>query len=401
MAEPTPIVTDTESDVVGLRSKLPVDGPTTASLDHRDTRTSRRIPRWLVWTLGGAAGLVILVGALNWASSGAEPDRPIAEQWNQAITRLGFEPVYPPVEDILVGDLYAIISKDELSDLKGETFVATSMKLMHRDLTKEIAEVYRQTYQFPDTTVRPAEGVIWTQTAASDGVFKVPNTRTTMPLVLFPGFTVEKRRTAGASGGGLPRLWNAVFGASASGTEVLDVKLGGTETYGIDAVTAEYDLFDFCNDKATKLFCTDQGLRKQLSVIVGDKIYEIMANKTTGEKRPRFTVEVGLVYRVFLTRSIETRLREDSVIGGNARAGEAPAPRQDQPPAPPGGANAGQPQAAREALPANDRRGPNAAASFERGLSSNVIIPSTVMPRPVVVGFRTVRWRGTTEDTQQ
>jgi hypothetical protein len=334
MAEPTPIVTDTESDVVGLRSKLPVDGPTTASLDHRDTRTSRRIPRWLVWTLGGAAGLVILVGALNWASSGAEPDRPIAEQWNQAITRLGFEPVYPPVEDILVGDLYAIISKDELSDLKGETFVATSMKLMHRDLTKEIAEVYRQTYQFPDTTVRPAEGVIWTQTAASDGVFKVPNTRTTMPLVLFPGFTVEKRRTAGASGGGLPRLWNAVFGASASGTEVLDVKLGGTETYGIDAVTAEYDLFDFCN-------------------------------------------------------------------GGNARAGEAPAPRQDQPPAPPGGANAGQPQAAREALPANDRRGPNAAASFERGLSSNVIIPSTVMPRPVVVGFRTVRWRGTTEDTQQ
>jgi len=34
-----------------------------------------------------------------------------------------------------------------------------------------------------------------------------------------------------------------------------------------------------------------------------------------------------------------------------------------------------------------------AAASFQRGKSSDVIIPAVVLRRPVVVGFRSVRWK--------
>jgi hypothetical protein len=346
-----------------------------AATNILDRLKSLPILRWLGRAAAGIVIVALVIGGLMWGRSGADPDTPIAEQWNAAISRLGFEAAYPPIEDIVVGDIFAVVSKDEISDVRGEAFAGRSLKLMHQPMTAELSTTYRQTYQFPATTPRPGDGAVWLQTESSGSVFSAPETRSAMPLVVFPNFTIEKKRSFNASGGGFARLWNAVLSAASSGNEVIDVKLGGMETYGVGAVPAEYDLLDFCNDKTSEIYCTDKGLRKQLSIIVGDKINDVVTDKTTGEKRHRFSVEIALVYRVFLARSIETRLREENAANADLHA-TPPKPGQGQ---------------------ANESTGPNAAAGFQHALSSNVIIPSTVFARPVVVGFRTVRWRGTGE----
>src|SRR5262249_44544641 len=108
-------------------------------------------------------------------------------------------------------------------------------------------------------------------------------------------------------------------------------------------------------------------------------------------------VEIALIYRVFLARSIETRLREDNTITGDVRSGEAIPPRQDQSSTSTGGASAETGTRPQDQGQTNERSGPNGTASFQRALSPNVFIPTTVFARPVVVGFRTVRWRGTEE----
>ncbi len=70
-----------------------------------------------------------------------QPKLSVAKQWNEAIQKLGFEPVYPPVEDIQVGDVFAMITDDEASDSAAdEPFAGRSIKLLHLDLTREIED---------------------------------------------------------------------------------------------------------------------------------------------------------------------------------------------------------------------------------------------------------------------
>jgi hypothetical protein len=341
---------------------------------------------------------------LYWAGSGAESERSVAQQWNDAITRLGIEPVYPPVEDIAVGDILAMITEDAASDLASEPLAGRSLKLVHLDLTAEIEKTYKQTYQFPATTARPqADGQIWAQTTAMESLFKPPTVRQSLPVVVFPAFSLQKHRSANASASGLSKLWNAAFGAAASSNQIEDVKILGAETYGISAVEAELKLFEFCNAPATALFCSEKGLRKQLSIIVGPKIYDTLKDKQTGQERPRLTVELGLINRVFLARSIETKIREDRQIAGNARTG-ATAAQGVEPPTPPnadtspkspetGTPAPNQPQEQRGPVTVKEpRSSPAISTALEDAGSFEVTIPSAIFARPVVIGFRSVRW---------
>ena len=271
--------------------------------------------RWL-------AGIIVLVGvaaAVRWASSGEQPDQPIAEQWNAAIKRLGFEPVYPPVEDLAVGDVFAMITDDaKAGAITGEPFAGRSIKLLHLDLTSEIEEHYRQTYQFPATANRPTQdGQAWPQVESTESLFKPPATRTALPLVLFPRFTVTRSRRASGSGA-LSGLWQGVFGAAGSSSEAIDVRISATETYGVAAIAGETRLLKFCEDKSTGNYCSDKGLRKQLSIVVGSKIDELFTDPKTGKQSPRFSVELALVNRVFLARSIQTSFNTDSGVGAQA-----------------------------------------------------------------------------------
>ena len=361
-----------------------------------------------VWVLGAffiaAAGLII--AAVNWAGSGEQPRLSVAKQWNEAIQKLGFEPVYPPVEDIQVGDVFAMITDDAVSDsATDEPFAGRSIKLLHLDMTKEIEDAYRVVYQFPATTVRPEhDGQIWPQAISTESLFKPPAVRTALPLVLFPRFTITNVKRASGSTGATSQLLSGAFGADANSTETVEVRFSATETYGVPAVPAELRLIDFCEDTATKGFCSEQGLRKQLSILIGKKINDKVKDRKTGAERPRFSVELALVSRVFLARSIQTRIGEDDGTRGQAGLNQRPAlPAIAGQPAPAAGDTSGKraepdgkSQAAAAALPmpqAGANNSPGAAIAFERSATSNVLLPDTLLPRPVVVGFKSVRFK--------
>jgi hypothetical protein len=358
--------------------------------------------RYVAFVAAAIAFIVILAAATQWASSVAPVEQSIAQQWNDAIKRLGFEPVYPPVEDIAVGDVFAIITEDAAANtIPGEPFAGRSIKLVHLDLTEDIENAYRQMYQFPDTIVRPAQSsLIWQQSVAQGSLFKAPAARTALPLVLFPQFTIARSRQASGEGG-LTGLWQAGFGSAGSSSELIDVRISGTETYGIPAIPAEIRLLNFCSDKSTQHYCSDKGLRRQLSIIVGSKINDAIKDPKTGSESPRFSVELALVSRVFMTRSIETSIRSQSASSAQGNLAQRAAWGTSESPGVADGKNEkpdAQPeQQSKQGQPAVVGNGQmdasGAKIAIQRETSSGVLLPDTVTARPVVIGFKSVRWK--------
>ena len=124
----------------------------------------------------------------------------------------------------------------------------------------------------------------------------------------------------------------------------------------------EERLFKFCTDPKTQLYCSDEAVRQQLSIVVGSQINDEIADKKTGKKTPRFSVELALINRVFLVRSFETRLLRDSKSDTT------------------GGATS------------KEDGAPNATVSSSFKDSNAVIVPGTPLARPVVIGFKSIRW---------
>lgn len=348
--------------------------------------------------MGLFAAVGAILAAVHWAGSGEQPKLSVAKQWNEAIEKLGFEPVYPPVEDIQVGDIFAMISEDALSDsATEEPFAGRSIKLLHLDLTPEIEQAYRAVYQFPATNARPEnDGQIWPQGNAAESLFKAPASRTTLPLVLFPRFTITNVKRASGSASAISQLFNGTFGADASSTGTVEVRFSATETYGVPAVPAELRLIDFCEDEETKAFCSQRGIRKQLGMLIGRKIDDKVKDRKTGVEQPRFSVELALVSRVFLARSIQTSIAEDDGTRGNVGVNQQAALSAiaAQPaPATAGTSGDGKPPSRAPVPQAGTNNSPGAALALERRATSNVLLPDTLLPRPVVVGFKSVRFK--------
>ncbi|MDR4307965.1 hypothetical protein IHQ68_15190 [Chelatococcus sambhunathii] len=360
--------------------------------------------------LAFAAVLALIVGGFvlaRWASQPSlAPDKPVAQQWIEAVSQFGLEPVYPPQEDFVVGDILAFITADRKRYVEADPLPLRAVKLWNADLSAELKETYSATYRFPATSERPAnEKSIWKQPAReSASIFETPFERRDMPLALLPGFTIATKRAGDLDASGL----SAVVGLRASGAKSVQVSVEGVETYGVPALYAEAALLKFCGNERFKNVCTDKGMRAQLSMIVGSDICEMMPAGPKGKTTPRFSVELGLVARVYLARSVQTFLEDgSSVTLSGSSTGQAALPSPPSPPA----QLATPPDAAAESARKSEQTiideklsaqrasitqreattAPGVQSVVQRGDSSRIAI-NQVLQRPVAIGFRSVRY---------
>jgi len=328
-------VGSTLSRVEGAEKEVSSGDPE-RQLGHSDENGSRnlseraavqkRTPGWRrPLTIAGVslAGALLIVFGLRWASS--PPDLPsptnIAVEWNAAIAQLGIEPVYPPQEDLDVGDIYLIVTGDRTPD--GSVRAALqgrSLKVWHDDLSNELKQALRATPYFADTLPRPtSESDIWVQKANDGPLFEVPPERRVLPLVMFPGIALGRIQQANASTGWTSSLWSAVLGSRSGSERSVELRVPAAETYGVPAVVSQARLLTFCADPNRHFVCTEAGARRLISSVVGSAAFEMIPVKDNPQQQPRLTIEIALVGRVFLTRSISTVVRNDSGFGVQAR----------------------------------------------------------------------------------
>lgn len=353
------------------------------------------------------AFLAVTAASLIWVFKPSEAPRSVAAQWNEAIGRLGIEPVYPPQEDLAVGDIFAMVTSDALEDIAKDPLAGRALKLWHVDLTQDIEESYKAIYRFPDTPSPDDKPSL----PATDTVFKTGVPRSNLPIVIFPAFTLVNLKSAGGAGA-LSGMFDFFMGAAASSNASAEIKISAAETYGVSALTAEARLFGFCKDYATSPVCTEKGLRRQLSMVVGSRITDTVKDEA-GKQKYRLGVELALINRVYLARSIETTITREQAMGARTHAGPSKAgntDRNDSGAPSASGTDIAQPgnakaqasdlvtlqrkietqQAQISALEA--KIGQSGTSSMIQSANESAIRLTEITKRPVVIGFRSVRW---------
>ena len=330
------------------------------------------------------AALVVFIAAssflLIWLGP-APSNTNVIEEWNATISKLGIDPVFPPEEDVAVGDIYAVLDDSENGQPSRTALALRSIKLTHQDLTADIEKTYRQSYQFPNTSPRPTdETQPWDQTPNQNGIMAHPDKRTTLPIAAFPGFTIKQQ--SGFSGGLLGWL-SATFGFKSDSGIELNIPIA--ETYGIPSIEAVGELEKFCSDKGDPNRCTDETLRRHIAFVTlrafelkpkdnnDASATDASAPSSSSSSPYRYPLQVVLVNRVYLARYIVQRTHQsrsgESGIGGPERAAKS-----DK------GAAAGtQPE----------RHGGNEAA-LKLETSDGQSLKQTFL-RPIAIGYRAVK----------
>jgi hypothetical protein len=323
----------------------------------------------------------------------AEATTPDLEtSWNETISKLGIDPVYPPEEDIMVGDLLAVVVADDPDpnatkntklDSKSP-FLRRTVKIAHIDLREQLTAVYSEITEFP-TAAAP-------QSSTSPRRFTQEMLHGELPYAAFPNLKIQGHNsaTAGVSAGG---RGSASFGADNQGIE--ELQLTDVRTYGLPAARASEALSAYCAAEKTKNDCLDVNARKQLEPYVGTRI-NTQYMDANGTEQFGVKIEIALINRVYLTGSILHLLRVGTAQGGTLRAEQ----RAAKPPEAEAGAQAAH-SSADDATSDIKKRlddveaqlsklSPGGALTFESESGSEILLKET-FDRPVAFGIRTVR----------
>jgi hypothetical protein len=293
----------------------------------------------LVLFLIGCVFVVRFLG--GGAARGSSAEASIEENWIRTIKNLGVNPIFPPEEDLVVGDILAVVVRDVDIDSHEQTntiakraLITRAVKLAHVDaVANELDLAYGGLPVFPDVTKLP--GLDLTKTPLSHDAVARAFTKAValnnLPRAAFPRLRITgvNSAAAGAAGGN----GSASYGASSQQEE--EFELSEVRTYGLPSVTA-LTVFDrFCAENAD--VCEEATARKHLENIIGPHVNLRFTDPKSGEYRYAMEVQVLMVYRVYLTSSIiDVRRTAASQKGGLAwwqsassqdtASGSAPAP---------------------------------------------------------------------------
>jgi hypothetical protein len=310
--------------------------------------------------------VVMVVGffTLRWMVSAPPDSQPLKNlevAWGDAIGQFKIEPVFPPEEDLAVGDVlaYVIEDKDVLAPfctLPGSRqrssaeidfrtpSLKRSVKLAHVDVKKELEEFYAKLAVFPGTLKAPADDKQPPSTEPklpTSGVarlFSREVLESDLPRAAFARLK-SYANTSAAGAISADSQASARYGGSHQGSE--EFQLSEVSTYGLPSARALEQLKKYCSDERTKDDCRESTVRQHLRHIIGDRIFVKILDPEGNEV---YAVDVGIVIvsRVYLARSIVHRRRTGRAESGGlfaswfAGAGSRSASQaQEQPPSPP------------------------------------------------------------------
>ena len=388
----------------------PVGQPSAVPTNSASSKWLSSVHGWITALLVGivfaafatAAVLVVLRYLPPLLASAPPEPEPIERAWNRSIGRLGIEPVYPPQEDLQVGDVFLVVAGADPQEQQvfGQALAQRAMKIAHISMRDELEREYAAAFEFPETAPAPLGTAPWAQTPSEASIFKEPGARRRLPLIAFPGITIARAGQGGlgAAVGGQ----GIAFGGESNNVEV--IRLPSVETYGVLPPLAVVALDKFCNDHAA--VCTDVGARKLLMRSFGTGICAVVQGLNREAGKYANQIEVQMVYRVYLARSIEQQRSSNGSVGlagritSTATAELAAVKEQLRDPAltTPGDIAAGTRRAVLEgqrlqleALLKQAGAGESGAVTLSSSDSNATSLSQTFL-RPLAVGFRAVKF---------
>jgi hypothetical protein len=255
-------------------------------------------------------GILLTLGAIelvNWLTRPkmALDQKSVEQNWNATITSLGVSPIFPPEEDLVVGDVLAVVTDDVDADPLAEAdrarrraFVSKSVKLAHiNEVAAELDAAYSTLPVFPATFPAGASGPYRDMVVArkfTDAVMLGSLPRAAFPKLRIQGFDAASANLATTTAG--------AGSYAASSEDLEEFELSDVRTYGLTSVKALELLKKYCGTAPGT--CSEATARQHLERVVGPRVNNRYINIKTGKSEYAMTVEVVMVYRVYLTSSI-------------------------------------------------------------------------------------------------
>jgi hypothetical protein len=286
------------------------------------------------------AFLFFVIGVVRWLSSPTTAqgdfteDLSVEAQWNITISRLGIEPVYPPQEDIAVGDVYAVVvgGKGRLTDLQpqekianSEPFLRKAIKLAHVPVQDQLREAYSFLPVFPEFGQSDQRGAANNGSKRDDrpeanDLFRNGQRRTALPQAAFPGISISFTGSAAVGGAVGSRGMLGLFSYGASHKAEQKVELRSVETYGLPSLIAYEALKSYCSKQLNVEVCTEKTARQHLKSVFSH-ILDQSYNPNKGELYYNYPVRIIMIDRVFYAREILERSVAESAESGSGSGG--------------------------------------------------------------------------------
>ncbi|MBX9827928.1 MAG: hypothetical protein K2Y27_23370 [Xanthobacteraceae bacterium] len=289
------------------------------------------MPNWLnrktaLYFVGFVAIAIAGFFGLRWMISAPlelQPTKSLEVAWGDAIGQFRIEPVFPPEEDLAVGDVLAYVIADrdakdrDRSRQPSETksielntpSLKRSVKIAHLDVRRELEQFYGEIAVFPGKlkvsgdTKQPSGTESRSQASTVPRLFSGEVLESDLPRAAFA--RVKSAANVGASGSlAADGQASAAYSGGRQASE--EFHLSEVSTYGLPSGRALKLLKKYCAEEETKDDCRESAVRGQLQHIIGSRIDRTVLDE---EGNVVYAVDIGLVVvtRVYQARSIVHR----------------------------------------------------------------------------------------------
>lgn len=243
--------------------------------------------------------LVLAASFLGLAGCGG-PSQKTEETYARSVDQLGIFPVYPPREDLQVGDIYAVEVHSQSS-----RFATRTAFVGFADMTDYIRQYLSSRYVFADTTITDKSLALGQRDRRQEqGDLFAKWDGSTLPISAFPSIELDSNLS-----GDFSLTGGTVGSGSANAGRSIRMRLqfNGVSSYSVALTAAQSALSTYCGleDKD----CTS----KTLASMINSKY--MLGEKDQGYVKES---EVYMVSKVYLAREIQYSFSDGSVLAAMA-----------------------------------------------------------------------------------
>lgn len=339
----------------------------------------------VIAALAFIAALSLQIAGMWRSTTVDEPS--VAEAFSGTLQQLGIRPVYPPTEDLHVGDIWVTIVQPTANAQapRPASILSRGVRIGHADLRREMVAAGRRRPLFAAGTPENASSSIQRLEVSE----RPEGDRISLASIGFPAITTRRSVQANASGG------FSIFALSGGGQETYleELSIPQAVGYGVDAATAALALVLWCREQAG--LCYRARLLQVLRFAFGEQ-----------EVSDDAVIEVSLVNYAYATREIQMNRQRESgrSLAGDIALGtaEVSARASEPPPLPPAAlvipgtmvnpvhGGAAPPNGAKAEITGTSSIGATGAGASGGGSENRIIKTSTKFDRLAVFGFRAV-----------
>src|SRR4051794_4020517 len=177
----------------------------------------------------------------------------MANAWSKTVAQFGIAPIFPPQEDVRVGDLYAVMG-EQGDNWRISLKAHRAIRLGHlNEIDVMLEEPKRQVVILPKSPpdYAAARARVAPVDCAEDCIVRV-GAKSHLPVVVLPGISAAQLRRTEAQGGWWSSATRSIFGGLYDDSQTVSVEIPYAEVYGLSSLEASKALQDYC-EKTPKL----------------------------------------------------------------------------------------------------------------------------------------------------